>query len=124
MTDHFVIRKAQESDASIVVDLWQETAAWLHDRGSDQWQYPVKLHNVHKAIDNATCWIVEAANGDAVATVTLDENADPDLWQPQDDPPSALYVHRLVVSLHWRKMELGSAILDWASEKAMKADRD
>lgn len=118
------IRQANEADTSTVVDLWEEASAWLERHGSDQWQYPVKMHNVHRAIDEGTCWIVEDEKTRPVATVTLDEDADPALWVPADDPSRALYVHRLVVSLNSRGDELGSAILDWASRRAEKAGKE
>lgn len=123
LAEHVTIRRAHEADTATVVDLWEEAAVWLKAHGSDQWQYPVKVHNVQKAIRERACWIVENESVVPVATVTLDEHADPDLWKPTDDPGQALYVHRLVVGLSSRGGELGSAVLDWSSRKAKNAGK-
>jgi GNAT superfamily N-acetyltransferase len=76
------------------------------------------MHNVVRAIDDGTCWIIDGEDSSPVGTVTLDQSADPNLWQPEDIPDDALYVHRLVVGLEFRSAEIGSAALDWASTKA------
>jgi len=44
------IRRATQADVPTVVDLWTEAAGWLRDRGSDQWQYPIKMDNGRNAI--------------------------------------------------------------------------
>lgn len=114
----FTIRRATLDDTQGVVDLWRAAAIWLRDRGSDQWQYPVKMHNVDAAIVAQTCWMVENTDGTPAGTVTVDKNADPDLWHAADLPEAALYAHRLVVREDLRGQELGAAILDWASARA------
>lgn len=49
-----------------------------------------------------------------IATVTLSDSADPD----SGHRPSALYVHRLVVTRRLAGAGLGGALLDWAAERA------
>ncbi len=121
MTETLRARQAGESDIPTVVDMWNEAAAWLGRQGLDQWQYEIRLGNIENAVQSGSCWLFENLLGKAVATVTLDEEADPRLWQVSDDPKSALYVHRLVVRQEERGHELGSAILDWTAEKALGA---
>ena len=58
-----------------------------------------------------------------IGTVTVDDFADPRLWQPADEPGRAYYVHRLVLEDAARGSELRSAVLDWASEQAEAAGR-
>jgi GNAT superfamily N-acetyltransferase len=113
-----VIRQAVEADATTVADLWLEAAGWLRERGTDQWQYPIKMYNIHNAIAARCCWIVERYDGEPIATVTIDEHADPQLWQPTDDPDQAIYLHRLVVRLDGRAQQVGAALLDWAGLRA------
>lgn len=112
------IRLATKADTSTVVNIWNAASAWLRDQGEDQWQYPVKMHNVNRAITERACWIVDRADGVPVGTITLDENADPDLWLPSDHPDNALYLHRLVVDLTERGQNVGASILDWAGTHA------
>lgn len=115
-------RRAARGDIPTVAELWLEAATWLRERGYDQWQYPIKMHNIEAAVESGHCWIFEIGD-DAIGTVTLDERADPSLWQPNDEPDSALYLHRLVVRRNTAAEHLGSAIIDWASLRAKAAGK-
>jgi len=99
----------------MVATLWNEAAKWLAEKGSDQWQYPVRMNAIRYKIEEGTCWLVISSTGGVVGTVTLDENADPQLWTPADLPNDALYVHRLVVSRQTAVPSLGAAVLDWCA---------
>ena len=103
--------------------LWNEAKHWLASKGLDQWQYPIKMHNVYRAIETGTCWLVEPSHGPAIATVTLDAHADPSLWRSDEQPDLAFYVHRLVVRRSEAHHHLGADILDWASDQVRTADR-
>ena len=117
------IRQATPADTSTVVELWNEAKDWLAAQGLDQWQYPIKMHNVDRAIDARECWLVEPPHGPAVATITLESDADRTLWRPDEMPDDALYVHRLVVRRSEAHHDLGAEILDWAHDQVRKADR-
>jgi GNAT superfamily N-acetyltransferase len=118
------IHQATPADIPTVVDLWNEAKAWLGAKGPDQWQYPVKMHNIYRAVEAGAYWLVEpTAGGPATATVTLDPHADPSLWRPEEQPDQALYVHRLVVRRSEAHHNLGADILDWANEQVRTAGR-
>jgi GNAT superfamily N-acetyltransferase len=102
--------------------MWTRSAQRLRSRGLDQWQYPVKWHNIRRTVTNGTCWLVTDTDGRTIGTITLEPTADP-YWHPSDDPDNALYVHRMVVDDGARGSELGSALLDWAARRARKAGR-
>jgi GNAT superfamily N-acetyltransferase len=119
----FVIRLATEADTPTVVTIWTGAAAWLRTLGTDQWQYPIKMYNIHAEIGSRSCWIVESSPGTPVGIVTVDPEADPTLWQPDDQPNNALYLHRLAVRDDLRGRELGSSILDWAGRRAQSAGK-
>src|SRR4051812_31140248 len=104
----FTARRATDADLNTVVELWTQAAAWLRERGEDQWQYPIKVDGIRAAISSGTCWLIDSSEQGTVATVTVDAFADPRLWQPSDQPDQALYVHRLVVRADARAQELGS----------------
>jgi GNAT superfamily N-acetyltransferase len=114
------IRPAESHEGGTVADLWNSASAWLRSKGQDQWQYPVRLAGIQAANETRTCWLVEDDRHDARATVTLDTCADPRLWFPEDQPDRARYVHRLVVTRDVELPDLGSAILDWASDFAAR----
>ncbi|MGY0466906.1 GNAT family N-acetyltransferase (plasmid) [Kitasatospora sp. cg17-2] len=111
------IRLAVENDLETVVNLWGHAASWLRELGTEQWQYPPRAERIAENIAAGECWIVED-EGAPVATVTVDEHADPDFWSPEETAQSALYVHRMVVRRDVSGLELGSALLDWASTRA------
>jgi GNAT superfamily N-acetyltransferase len=63
-------------------------------------------------------------DGDSVVgTLTLDDYADPEFWTDEDEPKSALYVHRMVVSRDAAGHDIGGAMLDWASDQATHAGK-
>jgi GNAT superfamily N-acetyltransferase len=117
-------RQATPADIPTVVDLWNEAKNWLASEGLDQWQYPIKMHNIYRAVETGSCWLVEpSSGGPAIATVTLSDNADPSLWRPEDEPDQGLYVHRLVVRRSEAHHNLGADILDWASDQVRMTGR-
>lgn len=113
----FTIRRANDGEAQDVADLWTDASRWLHDQGTDQWQYPVRLGAIKEKIAEGVCWVIPSPDG-LVATATLDTDAAPELWA-MDDPTTALYLHRLVVRRNERIPRLGAAIIDWAGRRAI-----
>ncbi|WP_199578108.1 GNAT family N-acetyltransferase [Streptomyces sp. CRB46] len=111
------IRQAGEQDLRTVVELWEHAASWLRDRGIDQWQYPPHEDRIRANISAGECWIVDMDQV-PVATITVDESADLDFWSEAEAAESALYVHRMVVRRDVAGLDLGSAMLDWASLRA------
>jgi GNAT superfamily N-acetyltransferase len=117
------LRRAKtRADIDAVAAMWVRSAAWLRSKGSDQWQYPVKVENIEAAVATGACWLTYRDNT-LIATITLDKNAEPQYWPPEDGPNDALYVHRMVVEETERGTEIGSALLDWAGEQAEQAGR-
>lgn len=116
------IRRAAAADLGVVTSLWQEAAAWLADKGVDQWQYPPREEKIVANIDRGECFLIED-DGVPVATITVDTFADPDFWTPDEAAEPALYVHRMAVRRDAAGIELGSAMLDWASLQAHQQGR-
>lgn len=120
------IRRATASDLDTIVAMREEASAWLASKGIDQWRnaWPTKdaqAQRIRESIAAGETWMI-TENGTDVATVALDDYADPQLWTPDERREPALYLHRLIV----RRTHpgLGSHILDWASAKAAEDDRD
>jgi GNAT superfamily N-acetyltransferase len=112
------LRRAKtQADIDTVAAMWVRSAAWLRSKGSDQWQYPVKMANIEAAVAADACWLAYR-DGTPIGTITLDTNAEPQYWTPEDEPNNALYIHRMVVEETGRGEEIGSALLDWAGERA------
>nr|MDT0519886.1 GNAT family N-acetyltransferase [Streptomyces sp. DSM 41633] len=114
------IRPATEDELGTVTALWGQAAEWLNNRGIDQWQYAPREERIAANIAAGECYLVE--DGDvAIATITLDRFADSEFWTEEEAAQPALYVHRMVVRRDVSGGELGSAMLDWASEQAKAA---
>jgi GNAT superfamily N-acetyltransferase len=116
--DTVIVSQATPVEVDVVADMWVRAAAALADAGLDQWQYPVKLDNIRAAIAAGTCWLVRAPACGVVGTITIDRNADPAMWFPEDHPRDALYLHRMVTEPIAKGFELGSALIDWAARRA------
>ncbi|MFJ3817775.1 GNAT family N-acetyltransferase [Streptomyces sp. NPDC090056] len=120
LSEPLSIRPAAENELGTITALWEQAAEWLNSRGIDQWQYAPREARIAAGIAAGECYLVE--DGDvAVATITLDRFADSDFWTEEEAAQPALYVHRMVVRRDVSGGELGSAMLDWASEQAKAA---
>lgn len=119
--DTVTLRRATPADVDVVADMWVRAAETLAKAGLDQWQYPVKLHNIRAAIAAQTCWVARDPAGMVVGTITVDRNADPAMWLPEDHPDEALYLHRMITEPVAKGIELGSALIDWAARRAVDA---
>lgn len=116
----FPIRRATAGDLAAVLALLEKAAAWLAERGSDQWQGLAirRQEFVQRDIAEETVHVVEA-DGQVVGTITVDTFADADFWKPDDDVRSALYVHRMAVSRDLAGTGLGVSMLDFAGRRAV-----
>jgi GNAT superfamily N-acetyltransferase len=114
-----VIRKATPADLDTVLTLVMDVVRWLAERGTDQWQYPVERHrqSLSRTLARGETWLASDASS-TVATITLNDYADPEFWTPADTPDDALYVHRMVVTRDRRGQHIGAALLDWAGRQA------
>ncbi|MFB7378726.1 GNAT family N-acetyltransferase [Kitasatospora purpeofusca] len=61
--------------------------------------------------------------GEPIATLTVDEQADPEFWEPGDRPDEALYVHRMAVSRKAAGRDVGAQLLGWAVDRAAAAGK-
>jgi len=121
MSELVVMRRARdEGDVQLVAAMWTRAAAWLGARGLDQWQYPVRVCAIRESAQAGTCWLAER-DGQPVGTITLNTVADQRFWWPEDDPASALYVHRMVAES--RGTGLGTILLEWAAGQAREQGR-
>lgn len=116
------IRKGASDDTERLVELVTEASGWLAGKGLDQWSRPPSVDRIVRAIDNGELWVV-ADGARIVATLTVDTRADPEFWQPEDDPANALYAHRMVVARDRAGQRIGSTLLDFAGRRAVAAGR-
>jgi GNAT superfamily N-acetyltransferase len=114
------VRRAHHEDAVTVAALLDEASAWVDDLGFSQWPLPFPRDQIAAAIDRREVYVVEAEDGEAVATVWM--LPDDPYWG--DRPPDAFYVHKLAVRRDRAGRGIGAAIVEWANAEAAEAGRE
>jgi GNAT superfamily N-acetyltransferase len=109
------IERAETPDIPEVLRLLNGAAAWLHERGVDQWpnQFTAEALAPHVAL--AEVWLVRDG-GQAVGTMRISADADPDFWTPAEAAEAALYVGGLAIAR--THTGLGALMLRWAADYA------
>lgn len=107
-----LIRPARPGEEDVVLDLLAAAAAWLRDRGVEQWPERFPAGSVRVRIDAGEALLAEEA-GQPVATLVVAEE-DRELWGADAAP--AYYVSRLAVARHG--VRLGHRVIDWVAAKA------
>ena len=115
------VRRAHREDADIVAALLDEATVWVGDLGYSQWPFPFPRDQLVAAIDRGEVFVVEAEDGEPVATVAILLD-DPMYWGKR--PPDALYVHKLAVRRDRAGRGIGAAIVEWANAEAAEAGRE
>ena len=118
----FELSLATPGDLDEIYELLDEAAAWLRDKGTEQWERPwpsrgERDRRVLDGLENGNTWIVRD-NATPVATITIATKANPEVWSdpsPEYDlSERAVYAHRLITARKYAGLELGSELIDWA----------
>jgi GNAT superfamily N-acetyltransferase len=122
MTTTLTIRKAEPADLDTVEALRAEATEWLASKGLDQWQrknprFPSR-DRAADAIARGVCFLAYVGHAEPVATITLDDQADPEFWTTEERAEPSLYVHRMLVRRTAAGAGVGSRLLDWATDRA------
>ena len=118
--DGWAVTAAGPRDAALLLALREAQSAWLAGRGIQQWKAGgVALDEIEDQIQ-AGEWHVLRDDGDLAAAVRLLWQ-DEDFWGPQ--PPTAAYLHGLMVDRRHAGRRLGLGLIAWAEEQAGRAGR-
>lgn len=127
MTTRF--EPARPEDAPAIRQLRAEAGEWLASLGSDQWSTPPHRgvtdnpeRGVDAAIERGEVFVLRD-DSHILATMTVDDYADPEFWTPEDNPADALYVHRMIVKRSASGANLGGLMLDFAADLARSAGK-
>ncbi|WP_433032441.1 GNAT family N-acetyltransferase [Actinomycetospora sp. CA-053990] len=113
-----IVRSAGPDDLHAVLNLFREATAWLASKNVDQWQWEPRVEQVRGDIEDGNVFVGEDEDGRIIATVTVDTFADADFWGPEDDPDSALYVHRMIVARDHAGLGIGDELTSWVEQFA------
>ncbi|MFD5086493.1 GNAT family N-acetyltransferase [Kitasatospora sp. NPDC058406] len=116
------MRAATPDELPLVEELLTSAGAWLASLGSDQWQFPPRRERLLDSMSRGECFIA-LRDGEPAGTLTVDEQADPEFWRADDEPETALYVHRMAIARAVAGQAVGAQMLDWAAARAAAAGK-
>ena len=113
------IRCARVVDLPAVLELIDEAKLWLPSKYTDQWSKDwvdqkgrKRIERVQDSLTQEMTWIVTVTYEKqpyAVATVTIEPNGNPLVWdRPGDLEDSAAYLSRLVVARRFAGLRIGT----------------
>lgn len=116
------IRPAHQEDLTTIVRWRREAAAWLAERGSDQWSDAGLSEDqftdrVTRSIAAGETWLAVTDDGAPVGTIALDQWADPGLW-PDEQLAQALVIHRMIIDRSAKGGQVGEVLLQHADQVA------
>lgn len=112
------IRTATMLDIDAVVALRIEAEDWLHAAGIRQWVDRERgVRDIRRAVAAGATYVVTDEEGHVVASFAL-AGPDLDFWTAEDQPSTALYLYKFMISAPYRGSGLGEELLDWACARA------
>lgn len=118
------IRNAVPQDLETIVRWRHEAAAWLADRGSDQWSSAglddeTFRRRVSQSIKDGETWMAVTDSGSLVGTIALDHVADGGLWDDETLRRS-LVIHRMIIDRSATGQGVGEFLLRHAEQLAVE----
>jgi GNAT superfamily N-acetyltransferase len=113
------VRLAAKEDAPVVAEMLDEATAFVWTKGSDQWRVPFPHDELRRRLGRGELYIVDV-DGEPAATFTLLLD-DPFFWGEQ--PPDAVYLHKLAVRRAFAGRRLGEWIVEWIVAEAAARGR-
>src|SRR4051812_29896729 len=113
MSKPYEIRLARLADLGTVMQLLDARIRWLRAQGSDQWStgstFRTRLTN---HIERCETWLVED-DGEAVATITVGTEGDPDFWTPEELRERAAYISKMATRIERKGEGIGALMIRW-----------
>jgi ribosomal protein S18 acetylase RimI-like enzyme len=121
--DPLRIIPAQSEDVDRYIDLLEEVADWLAQRGINQWKPgSFRLSSSYYAESIRHGEVQLAFCGEAMVGTLRLLLREPIVW-PEIAEDDAVYVYNLAVRRRWANQQLGSRLLAWAGHRALALGR-
>ncbi len=114
MTTNITVKHARPKELDVVMDILNDAARWLHERGIQQWPYPLPASewaSMPQHISNGQVYLARLPDGRAVGTLRI-KWTDTGLWG--DKTGIAGYIHNFAIHDSVRGQGVGAAMLEWA----------
>jgi ribosomal protein S18 acetylase RimI-like enzyme len=121
--DALRIVSAQAEDVGRYIDLLEEVADWLAQRGLNQWRpgsFRLSANYYSESIRRGEVQL--AFCGDALVGTLRLLLREPIVW-PEVAEDDAVYVYNFAIRREWANQQLGSRVLEWASHRALALGR-
>ena len=126
----FTMAQAKVGDTENVLSLLVEMAEWFKDNGSTQWNgllQGIDSHRTEEAIQRGDVFVckMEAEIAGMVMLLQKPSVWDQNLWGLQEEQPNtAIYLHRLAIRRKYAKHQLGAEILNWCKQSIHFEEKD
>lgn len=128
MRSPFRITRATVEQMPLVIGLIEEAAGWLKTKGTDQWASPwpsrdERDERIKLGLASGKTYLVwdrDRPDGPPAATVTLDSEGNPVLWDAEELCDTCVYLHRLVVARAYKDRDLGTQLIAWSGAWAAR----
>jgi GNAT superfamily N-acetyltransferase len=117
------IISAQSDDLGRYIDLLEEVAEWLAQRGINQWRPgSFRVSASYYAESIAQGEVKLAFSGEALIGTLRLLLREPIVW-PEIAEDDAVYVYNLAVRREWASQQLGGRLLEWAGHQTLALGR-
>lgn len=123
MTAPPLITSATLDDLPTVIEIYDEAAYWLRERGLGGWPHPQPqwiIDTVRQDIEQGLVYLCRAQDGRAIGTLRL-LWSDPEVWP--EEAGDAGYVHGLAIRNDVRGQRVGERMLEWAKDSIRSRGR-
>lgn len=120
-------RQATMGDIHLLSDWRWEVAAWIHEKGSDQWDVSGLSREeferrITRSIKAGETWLALDDDGQPVGTIAIDVVGDEGLWADEELRESYV-IHRMMVPRSESGRGIGAAMVTFAERLARSHGR-
>ena len=120
-TPTLYLRHAVDADLDLILAWRTRTAAWIAEaHGSDQWQVPYPRDVLVERLDDTYMAMLTPDHSEPVATITVSQWADPELWTPEELAVSARYLYKANVVREHAGTGIGRTLVRWGIDRAAR----
>ncbi|MFD4589044.1 GNAT family N-acetyltransferase [Streptomyces sp. NPDC058434] len=122
----FSVRPARPDDLSALTSVIEDRAAWMRERGLDDWEgwlSSAPMMAARAVRSRSPGWVLEHARGRVVGCTSLSDRPLDEGWSVAEGEEPALYLNTTVTDPAWRRYRPGALLAAWVLERAAATGR-